>query len=419
MAFTFDPPWALGPMRVKSQATQSGDSSDSWQNIGAAYARYLTNDSIGADASCSWPDLQQYAKRMLRTLTRSKKEAVPGDAEGKCLKVPLRKKQDEEKLIKQLTAAVETENKKAIDFELQVKNPQPDVKALGDADKKNTQLRANGALALSALGRLFAWVYFADAPQEPDLVQMAKSMLKAIPVEDRKSVKGVGTLNLEAILALLAESMLRAYGLRKPISEKNKEVKAVKAMAGSDSDKAMFQIAQNKILTIDILYYWASATLQVKKDIEAARKKILELEKSVKDLKVEMTPLKEADKEAEGLRALVNKLKGRLQNQEADLIQKLNEKAGEEKMAIVQDMMDECSTIMKMIWAALFPNSSYEKYESQFVACTDQYNRKIMEQADDEEDAEDEASDSTFGESDQEGDDKEEEEEADAEEEPP
>ncbi|XP_021727819.1 uncharacterized protein LOC110694931 [Chenopodium quinoa] len=83
-----------------------------------------------------------------------------------------------------------------------------------------------------------------DALEEPDLVQMAKSMLKVIPVEDRKSVKGVGTLNLEAILVLLAESMLRVYGLRKPISY-NKE---------------------------------ASATLQVKKDLEAARKKILELE---------------------------------------------------------------------------------------------------------------------------------------------
>ncbi|XP_021769898.1 prothymosin alpha-like [Chenopodium quinoa] len=90
-----------------------------------------------------------------------------------------------------------------------------------------------------------------DAPQEPDLVQMDKAMLKAIPAQDRESVKGVGTLNLEAILALLAE---------------------------------------------------ASATLQVK-ELEAARKKILELEKFVKDLKAQMASLKEADKEVEGLRA--------------------------------------------------------------------------------------------------------------------
>ncbi|XP_021752539.1 troponin T, skeletal muscle-like [Chenopodium quinoa] len=174
--------------------------------------------------------------------------------------------------------------------------------------------------------------------------------------------------------------MLRVSGLRKPINEKNKEVK---------------------------------------KDLEAVRKKILELEKFLKDLKAELAPLKEADKEAKGLHNRVNKLKGRLQNQEAQLTQKLNEKAGEEKMAIVQDMMDDCSAIMKMTWPALFLESGYEKWETQFAICTDQYNKKIMDQADGEEDAEGEAFDSTFGESDQEEDDKEEKEEADAEEEQP
>lgn len=49
----------------------------------------------------------------------------------------------QEELIKELTATMETAKKKAADFELQVKNLQADVKALGEADKENTQLRAD------------------------------------------------------------------------------------------------------------------------------------------------------------------------------------------------------------------------------------------------------------------------------------
>ncbi|XP_021751937.1 uncharacterized protein LOC110717522 [Chenopodium quinoa] len=196
--------------------------------------------------------------------------------------------------------------------------------------------------------------------------------------------------------------MLRVYGLRKPINDKNKEVKAAKAMAASDSDKAMFQIAQNEVLTTDILYYQASATLRVKKDLEAARKKILELKQSVKDLKEEMAPLKEADKEAEGLRERVNKLNGRLASQKADLSQQFSKKAEEEKTALVQDMMEDSTAIMKMTWVALFPDADYEKWDRQFAACSDEYNKQIMEEAGGDEDAEGEESDSTAGESDQE-----------------
>ncbi|XP_021775636.1 uncharacterized protein LOC110739500 [Chenopodium quinoa] len=129
---------------------------------------------------------------MLRTITHSEKEVVVVVHQVNIdrlnallaevmlrvdgLKVPLRKKQEEvkdanrreadlidvtqyntlmygiksksqemkqEELIKELTATMETTNKKAADFELQVKNLQSDVKALGDADKENTQLRAD------------------------------------------------------------------------------------------------------------------------------------------------------------------------------------------------------------------------------------------------------------------------------------
>lgn len=73
----FDPPWPLGYMRVKTHASQSGSSSGSRMNIGGAYAQYLTSKPSFADESTSRPDYNQYAKRMVRTLTRSEKEAVP------------------------------------------------------------------------------------------------------------------------------------------------------------------------------------------------------------------------------------------------------------------------------------------------------------------------------------------------------
>ena len=73
----FDPPWPLGHMRVKTQASQSGGSSGSRMNIGGAYAQYLTDNPSFADDSTSRPDYNQYAKRMVKTLTRSEKEAVP------------------------------------------------------------------------------------------------------------------------------------------------------------------------------------------------------------------------------------------------------------------------------------------------------------------------------------------------------
>lgn len=73
----FDPPWPLGHMRVKTQASQSGDSSGHRLDIGEAYAQYLTDDSMLADTTSSRPNYQQYAKRMVKTITRSEREAVP------------------------------------------------------------------------------------------------------------------------------------------------------------------------------------------------------------------------------------------------------------------------------------------------------------------------------------------------------
>ncbi|XP_021759585.1 acidic leucine-rich nuclear phosphoprotein 32 family member B-like [Chenopodium quinoa] len=78
-------------------------------------------------------------------------------------------------------------------------------------------------------------------------------------------------------------------------------------------------------------------------------------------------------------------------------------------MALAQDMMEDSSAIMKMTWTALFPDSDYEQWESKFTACTEEYNIKIMKQANDEDEAKDEATDSSSEGEDEDG----EEEEAD------
>ena len=39
----------------------------------------------------------------------------------------------------------------------------------------------------------------AAGPQEPDLVEMAKSMIRAVPPAEREAVRGVGTLDLDAV----------------------------------------------------------------------------------------------------------------------------------------------------------------------------------------------------------------------------
>ena len=46
----------------------------------------------------------------------------------------------------------------------------------------------------------------AAGPQEPDLVEVAKSMIKAIPPAEREAVRGVGTLDLDRIAGVLADT---------------------------------------------------------------------------------------------------------------------------------------------------------------------------------------------------------------------
>ena len=55
----------------------------------------------------------------------------------------------------------------------------------------------------------------AAGPQEPDLVEVAKSMIKVVPPAEREAVRGVGTLDLDGIAGVLAEVYLANFWLFK------------------------------------------------------------------------------------------------------------------------------------------------------------------------------------------------------------
>ncbi|XP_021718836.1 putative DNA helicase INO80 [Chenopodium quinoa] len=252
------------------------------------------------------------------------------------------------------------------------------------------------------------------SPSEQPNPKVRKQMARSTPGSSRKqpSDKQAWTPQSGAKQTTIRRDTRPPRGLSShtwsppPISEKNKEVKAAKAMTASDCDRVMFQIAQNEILTTDILYYQAAATLQVKDKLEATKKNNLELEKAVKDLQDQLQPLKHVKHAADELK----KLKEPLASQEETLSKQLSAKAETKKMALAQDMMEDASNIMRMTWTALFPDLGYKQWESKFVACTEEYNIKIMKQPADEDEEKDEAADTS---SDGEDGNEEEEEEAD------
>ncbi|XP_021762505.1 arginine and glutamate-rich protein 1-like [Chenopodium quinoa] len=159
-------------------------------------ARTLT----GSDTTSCRPNYQQYAKRMVKTITRSEREAVSAvhrvnldritsllpetllSVDG--LSVPLRKKQEEvrdaqkraselidvcqfnaisydleteqrklqqEELLKKAAAAGEAALKRVDELELQVKNLQTDLKARENADKENVNLLKDNSRLVAEL----------------------------------------------------------------------------------------------------------------------------------------------------------------------------------------------------------------------------------------------------------------------------
>ena len=173
-------------------------------------------------------------------------------------------------------------------------------------------------------------------------------------------------------------------GLRKPLDRKNKEVKAAKAMAASDCDKAMFQIAQNEVLTIDILYYQAQATAAIRAQLEAAQKRNSELEATINNLKAELRPLRQKMSSYETLEKSLASVKERLVTQEKSLTQELSEKAEQEKKELVREMMEDSAQIQRMTWGRLFPNADFASWEKTYRQCSDRYNQEILAAAEEE-----------------------------------
>ncbi|XP_021771196.1 protein Aatf-like [Chenopodium quinoa] len=225
---------------------------------------------------------------------------------------------------------------------------------------------------------------------------MAKEMLRSLDPEDRESVRGVGTLNLDSILGNLCEAMLRVQGLKRPIQEKSKEVTAAKARAESALNRAQFEIALNELLTLDMMYSQADANLQVKKNLDSARSKVNELKAEVKGLKEKLETLQEAKNEAGRAKERVSRLEGRLANREQQLKAKFESRAEEEKHALVQQMMEDYESIMRVTWEAVQPGADFGIWKSKFDQANKDYNAELLRRVE-EEDADGEEADSSSG----------------------
>ena len=155
-------------------------------------------------------------------------------------------------------------------------------------------------------------------------------------------------------------------------------------MAASSCDKAMFQIAQNEVLTIDLLYYQAQATAAVRAQLETAQKKVDELEGTVTKLKAELKPLRQKMHSYEAMEKSLANVKERLVSQEKSLTQELSEKAEQEKKELVREMVEDSAQIQRMTWGRLFPNADFASWERTYRQCSETYNQEILAAAEEE-----------------------------------
>ena len=164
--------------------------------------------------------------------------------------------------------------------------------------------------------------------------------------------------------------MLRVNGLKKPFNEKTKEVRAANLRAASNLNRAQFDVNKNDMLTRDIIYSQAAANLQVKKDLEAAQQRVVELKGELKATKVELGKLQDIDRDTSSLRRQVENLRKKLANQEEQLRSKFEERAKDEKRWLIEENEADCVTRMKMAWKALFPNDDYSIWEYRYEQAT-------------------------------------------------
>ncbi|XP_021775530.1 uncharacterized protein LOC110739382 isoform X1 [Chenopodium quinoa] len=213
---------------------------------------------------------------------------------------------------------------------------------------------------------------------------MPKSMLRAVDPDDKASVRGVDTLDLDGILGNLCEAMLRVQGLRQPLKDKSKEVTAAKARVDSALDRAQFDIAQNELLTLDMMYSQAEANMQVKKDLDSARLHITSLKQEITSLKEKLEPLQDAKEEAERAKQRVGRLEQRLTNQEHQLKTKFESVAEKGREALVKQMMSDYDAIMRDTWAAVQPDSDYQTWKSKFDEASKAFDARLLDEAENE-----------------------------------
>ncbi|XP_021775533.1 uncharacterized protein LOC110739382 isoform X2 [Chenopodium quinoa] len=180
---------------------------------------------------------------------------------------------------------------------------------------------------------------------------MPKSMLRAVDPDDKASVRGVDTLDLDGILGNLCEAMLRVQGLRQPLKDKSKE---------------------------------AEANMQVKKDLDSARLHITSLKQEITSLKEKLEPLQDAKEEAERAKQRVGRLEQRLTNQEHQLKTKFESVAEKGREALVKQMMSDYDAIMRDTWAAVQPDSDYQTWKSKFDEASKAFDARLLDEAENE-----------------------------------
>ncbi|XP_021747431.1 uncharacterized protein LOC110713281 [Chenopodium quinoa] len=176
------------------------------------------------------------------------------------------------------------------------------------------------------------------AGDRPTVVQMAKSMLRAVDPDDKASVRGVGTLDLDGILGNLCE---------------------------------------------------------VKKDLDSARLRITSLKNEITTLKEKLEPLQDVKEEAEKAKQKVGRLEQRLSNQEHQLKSKFESVVDQERQAPVKQMMSDYEAIMRDTWAAVQPDSDYQIWKSKFDEASKAFDARLIEEAENAEAEESSGSDSS------------------------
>ena len=153
--------------------------------------------------------------------------------------------------------------------------------------------------------------------------------------------------------------MLRVQGCRAWQRRKGEEVREAKAVSSKYRNIAAYDIFKTESLTLETLQNQAAASLQLKADLDVAKKKISDLEVELEEARTDgalLDSVHEAvsrlEKEAEilktantKLQAANSELKGKVEGFDA------------EKMAMLAANDEETLVKMKMAWETYFTSS--------------------------------------------------------------